>query len=83
MVKYSVEAVQALLALIPPISRRPTFGSLWTLAQSIYETLQKLDNKNYPDTGDAGYMMPPEYFRLFSATAWRNPPNVGKSFILN
>jgi hypothetical protein len=28
-------------------------------------------------------MMPPEYFRLFSTTAWRNPPNVGESFIID
>ena len=83
MVKYSVEAVQALLAPIPPIRGRPTFGTLWKLAQSIYEALQKLDNKDYPDTGYAGYMMPPEYFRLFSNTVWMNPPDVGESFILD
>jgi hypothetical protein len=28
------------------------------LAQSIYKTFQKLDKKNYPDTGHEGYMMP-------------------------
>lgn len=83
MVKYSFEAVQALLAPIPPIRGRPTFGSLWKLAQSIYEALQKIDNKDYPDTGYAGYMMPPEYFRLFSTTVWRDPPDVGESFVLD
>jgi len=82
MVKYSFEAVQALLAPIPAIQGRPTFGSLWRLAQSIFETLQKLDNKDYPDTGYAGYMMPPQYFRLFSPVVWTDPPDVGESFVL-
>jgi hypothetical protein len=82
MVKYSFEAIQALLAPIPAIQGRPTFGSLWRLAQSIFETLQKLDNKDYPDTGYAGYMMPPQYFRLFSPVVWTDPPDVGESFVL-
>eukprot|EP00804_Cyclotella_cryptica_P030999 CCRYP_013582-RA/>CCRYP_013582-RA protein AED:0.56 eAED:0.40 QI:0/-1/0/1/-1/1/1/0/562 len=83
MAKYSFEAVQALLAPIPAIQGRPTFGSLWKLAQAIFETLQKLDNKDYPDTGYAGYMMPPQYFRLFSTRIWTDPTDVGESFVLD
>jgi hypothetical protein len=83
MVKYTYEAVQAILAPIPAIPGRPTFGSLWKLAQTIFEALQKLDNKEYPDTGYAGYMMPPQYFRLFSAKVWTSPTDVGESFVLD
>ena len=74
--------MQALLDLIPAIAGWPTFGSLWKLAQLVFEALQKIDNKDYADTSYAGYMMPPEYFRLFSAVAWNNPADISESFIL-
>jgi hypothetical protein len=53
------------------------------MAQLIFETLQKLDKKDYPDTGYTGYMMPPQYFRLFSPVMWNDRPNAGESFVLD
>ena len=57
MVKYTVDAVMALLAHISPIPSRPTFSTLWDLADRLYEALRKIETPDYPNTGHAGYMM--------------------------
>ena len=58
-------------------------GSLWKLAQPLFETVQKPDNKDYPNTSYAGYIiLPNQYFCLFFPIVWTDPPDVGESFVL-
>ena len=61
---------------------RPTFGSLWHLAQQIYKALQKLDHENHPTDGWSGYLMTPEEFALRSATVWKQPEDVRKYYVM-
>jgi hypothetical protein len=72
----------ALLAHISPILGRPNFSRLWDLADCLYEALRKIETPDYPDTCHTGYMMPTNYFRLVSANAWNDPPDVGECVIL-
>ena len=51
MVLYSLEDVNALLSPIRKIHGRPTFGSLWHLAQKFYDALRKLDHADHPTDG--------------------------------
>ena len=82
MVKYSVDAIIAVLAPIDPIIGRLTFSTLWKLANSIYSALRKLKHPDYPDTGFAGYMMPAQAFTLFSTNAWNDPLAAGRFFVM-
>ena len=70
MVLYSFEAVIALMNQIKKIQGRPTFGSLWHLAQAFYDALRKLDHADHPTDGWSGYLMTKEEFALRSATNW-------------
>jgi hypothetical protein len=81
MVKYTVDAVMALLAHISPIPG-PTFSMIWDLANRLYEALCKIDSPDYPNIGHAGYMMPADYFRLFSSNSWNDPAKIDNCFIL-
>jgi hypothetical protein len=80
MVKYSIDAIGALLRPIRPIHGRPTFGTLYKLNQRITECLRRVDHPNYPDDGFSGYMLDPAAFRLFNDTPWEPPPDVGEYF---
>ena len=82
MVIYSLEAVNALLSHIQTNHGRPTFRSLWHLAQQIYEALQKLDHKDHPTDEWLGYLMTPEEFALRSGTEWKRPEDVGKYHVM-
>ena len=82
MVLYSFKAVIAFLNQIQKIQGRPTFGSLWHLAQVFYDALCKLDHVNHPTDGWSGYLMTKEKFALRSATTWTHPEVVGKFFII-
>ena len=82
MVIYSLEDVNVLLSPIQKINGRPTFGSLWHLAQQFYDALRKLDHADHPTDGWSGYLMTPEEFVLRSATAWTHPEDVGKFFVI-
>ena len=82
MVLYSLEDVNALLSPIQEIHDRPTFGSLWHLAQQFYDALRNLDHADHPMDGWSGYLMTPEEFALRSATAWTHPEDVGKFFVI-
>ena len=82
MVKYSLEAVNALLDPIPQIAGRPNFSSLWNLAQSMYKALKKLDHPDYPTDGWSGCLMTREEFALRNATPWTAPDVVGKYFVM-
>ena len=82
MVLYLLEDVNALLSPNQKNYARPTFGSLWHLAQQFYNALQKLDHADHPTDGWSGYLMTPEEFALCSATAWTHPEDVGKFFVI-
>ena len=51
MVLHFLEAANALLSHIQKNHGRPTFVSIWHLAQQIYEALQKLDHKDHTEDG--------------------------------
>ncbi len=81
--KYSANAVKVLLKPIGSIAGRPTFSSLYQLAQSITNCLRKINHPTYPDNGFLGYMMSPEAFRLFNARMpWIDPADVGEFFVV-
>ena len=82
MVLYSLEAVNALLSPIQKIQVRPTFSSLWHLAQEFYDALRKLDHADHPTDGWAGYLMTKEEFYLRITTSWTGPEIVGKYFVM-
>ena len=82
MVLYSIEAVNALLSPIQKNQGRPTFSSLWHLAQSLYDALRKLYHADHPTDDWAGYLMTKEEFALRSTTAWTGPEIVGKYFVM-
>ena len=82
MVLYSLEDVNALLSPIQKIHGRPTFGSLWHLAQQFYDALRKLNNADHPTDGWSGCLMTPEEFALRSATAWTHPEDVEEFFVI-
>ena len=82
MVLYSLEAVNALLSPIQKIHGRPTFGSLWHLAQQTYEALQKLDHEDHPTDGWSGYLMTPKEFALRSAAEWKTPDDIGRYYVM-
>ena len=46
------------------------------------DALRKLDHADHPTDGWSGYLMTPEEFALRSATAWKNPEDEGKFFII-
>ena len=48
MVKYTVDAVMALLTHISPIPGHPTFSMLWDLANCLYEVIRKIETPDYP-----------------------------------
>eukprot|EP00978_Attheya_sp_CCMP212_P030011 scaffold108912_cov35-Attheya_sp.AAC.5 len=73
MVKYSLEAVSALLANIPKINGRPTFSSLWRLSQSLNIALRGMDHPDYTDHGWTGYMLTIEEYALVSTTSFVPP----------
>ena len=80
MVKYTVEAINAILHTIQPIPGRPTFRGLWHLAQQFSECLGKLSHPRHPNEGFAGYMMAVAAFALYTRTPWRDPDDVGEYF---
>ncbi len=77
MAKITLKATQSILALITRINGRPTFSSLWYLAQAMYEALRMLDHPDYPTDGWAGTLMTQEEYALRSTTAWVDPKYVG------
>ena len=79
MVKYSIDAIGALLRPIRPIHGRPTFGTLYKLNQRITECLRRVDHPNYPDDGFSGYMLDPAACRLYNDKLWEPPPTSGSS----
>ena len=82
MLLYLLEVVNALLSHIQKIHGRPTFGSLWHLAQQIYKALQKLNHEDHPTDGWSGYLMSPKEFALCSATEWKTPEDVGRYYVM-
>ena len=82
MVKYSLEAVSALLASIPKINGRPNFSSLWTLSKSITKALRGLDHPDYANHGWTGYMLTPEEYALVSTTPFVPPQDVGNVYVM-
>ena len=82
MVLYSLEAVNALLSPIQKIQGRPTFSSLWHLAQAFYDALRKLDHADQLTNAWAGYLMTKEEFALRSTTSWTGPEIVGKYLVM-
>ena len=82
MVLYSLEAVNALLSPIQKIQGRPTFSSLWHLAQAFYDALRKLDHSDLPTDGWAGYLITKEEFALRITTTWTGPEILGKYFVM-
>ena len=82
MVLYSFEAVIALMNQIQKIQGRPTFRSLWHLAQAFYNALRKLYHADHPTDGWSGYLMTKEEFALLSATNWTKLEVVGKLFVI-
>ena len=82
MVLYYLEAVNALLSPIQKNQGRPTFSSLWYLAQAFYDALRKLDHSDHPKDVWAGYLMIKEEFALRSTTSWTGPEIFGKYFVM-
>ena len=82
MVLYLFKDVIALMNQIQKIQGRPTFGSLWHLAQAFYDALRKLDHVDHPIDGWSGYLMTKEEFALRSATNWTKLEVVGKFFVI-
>ena len=82
MVLYLLKAVNALLSQILKNHGRPTFGSLWHLAQQNYEALRKIEHGDHPTDGWSGYLMNPEEFALRSATRWKRLEDVSKYFVM-
>ena len=80
MVKYTVEAITAILTPIRPVQGRPTFRGLWHLAQQLSECLGKLTHPRHPNEGFAGYMMAIAAFALYTTTPWQDPQDVGEYF---
>ena len=82
MVLYSLEAVNALLSPIQKIQGRPTFSSLWHLAQAFYDALRKLDQADHPTDGWDGYLTTKEEFSLHITTLWTGTDIFGKYFVM-
>ena len=82
MVKYTLEAINALLNPIPRIEGRPTFSSLWNLAQDFYSALRKLDHPDHPNDGYSGCLMAKEEYALRSTKEWKDPEAVEKFFVM-
>eukprot|EP00978_Attheya_sp_CCMP212_P027416 scaffold91780_cov26-Attheya_sp.AAC.1 len=82
MVKYSLEAVSALLANIPKINGRPTFSSLWRLSQSLNIALRGMDHPDYLDHGWTEYMLTIEEYALVSTTPFVPPQDVGNIYVM-
>ncbi len=82
MVKYSLEAVSALLAHIPKINGRPTFSSLWLLSQSLTKALRGMDHPDHSDHGWTGYMLTIEEYALVSTTPFVPPTDVGNMYVM-
>ena len=80
MVKYTVEAITAILAPIQTVPQRPTFRGLWHLVQHLSECLGKISHPKHPNEGFAGYMMTSAAFALYSTTPWAEPKDVGEYF---
>ena len=80
MVKYSVEAIKALLNPIEKIQGRPQFSSLYKLAQKMDNKLCKVYHPIYPNNGYSGYMMDVHDFRLFNTVLRQDPVDVGTFF---
>ncbi len=70
MVKYSIDAVEALLRPIRPIHGRLTLRKLYQRYQRITECLRRVDHPQYPDDGFSGYILDPAAFRLYNDTPW-------------
>ena len=83
MVLYSLEAVNSLLSPIQKIQGRPTFSSLWHIAQDFYDALRKIYHAYHPTDGWAGYLMTKEEFALRSTTSWTGPEIVRKYFAMS
>ena len=81
MVKYSLEAIQALLKPVAPIPGRPMFSTLYQCQQTIIDCLRKIDHHEYPNDGFSGYMMSPCAFRLYSNLPWIDPASPGQYFV--
>ena len=62
MVKYSVEAIEALLNPIEKVQVRLQFSNLSKLTQKLSDKLCKFDYHIYPDDGYSGYMMDKQAF---------------------
>ena len=82
MVKYTIEAITALLGHVCPIQGQPTFKSLWQLSQELSVSLGKLTHPKHPDKGFTGYIMPAAAFALFSRKTRANPVDVGEYFTI-
>ena len=80
MVKYSVEAITALLNSIEKVQCRPYFISLYKLKHQISEKLCKVKHLIYPNDGYSGYMMDVQAFHLFNTVPWQDPVDVGTFF---
>ena len=82
MVKYSVEAVNAILLSVRQVPGRATFHTLWQLSQDLQKCLGKMEHPKHPYEGYAGYMMTPAAYVLYSTTIWQDPEDVGNYFIV-
>ena len=85
MVKYTIEALQALVGAKPvgpinPIHERRTISYLWHLQQQLVEGLRKVTNTAYPNDGHSGYILSREAFALYSTKEWMEPADVGECF---
>ena len=80
MVKYSEEAIKAILNMIEDVQVRPQFSSLYKLSHQMTENLRKVDHPIYPNDGKYGYMMVMQAFYLFNTILWKDPFDMGTFF---
>ena len=80
MVKYTIDAINAVLQTLQPLPGRPTFGGLWQFNRQLAECLQNLKHPTHTTYGWAGYIMQEKAYALLTKTPWTDPPDVGMFF---
>ena len=80
MVKYTIDAINAVLQTLQPLPGRPTFGGLWQFNRQLAECLRNLKHPTHTTYGWAGYIMQERAYALLTNTPWTDPPDVGMFF---
>jgi hypothetical protein len=80
MVKYTIDAINAVLQTLHPLPGRPTFGGLWQFNRQLAECLQNLKHPTHTTYGWVGYIMQEKAYALLTKTPWTDPPDVGMFF---